>query len=81
MSMAFGRPIVGVLQGDGADVLKDSGGAFLADENAESVKNALLAISNLSENEKARLGKLNKYYYENHFSTKTVASLIEKEFR
>ena len=81
MSMACGRPIVGVLQGDGANVLKESGGAFLADENAESVKNALLAISNLSANEKARLGKLNKFYYENHFSTRTVTSLIEKEFR
>lgn len=81
MSMAFSRPIVGVIQGDGRDVLKESGGAFLADENAESVKNALLAISNLSNNEKVRLGRLNKMYYESHFSTKTVTSLIEKEFR
>ena len=81
MSMAFARPIVGVIQGDGRDVLSESGGAFLADENAESVKNALLAISNLSSNEKARLGRLNKQYYDSHFSTKTVAALIEKEFR
>ncbi len=81
MSMAFERPIVGVLQGDGADVLKESGGAFLAEEDAESIKNALLAISNLSSEEKARLGKLNKYYYDTHFSTRTVTSLIEKEFR
>ena len=81
MSMAFARPIVGVIQGDGRDVLKESGGAFLADENAESVKNALLAISNLSANEKARLGRLNKLYYDSHFSTKTVAALIEKDFR
>ena len=81
MSMAFARPIVGVIQGDGRDVLKESGGAFLAEENAESVKNALLAISNLSANEKARLGRLNKFYYDSHFSTKTVTSLIEKEFR
>ena len=81
MSMAFARPIVGVIQGDGRDVLKESGGVFLADENAESVKNALLAISNLSANEKARLGRLNKLYYDSHFSTKTVAALIEKEFR
>ena len=81
MSMAFARPIVGVIQGDGREVLKESGGAFLAEETAESVKTALLAISNLSENEKARLGKLNKAYYDTHFSTKTVTELIEKEFR
>ena len=81
MSMAFERPIVGVIQGDGKDILQESGGAFLAEENPESVKSALIVISNLSANEKARLGKLNKLYYDSHFSTKTVAALIEKEFR
>ena len=81
MSLAFGRPIVGVIQGDGKDLLEDSGGAFLADDNPESVKNALVAISNLSEKEKARLGKLNKFYYDSHFSLRTVTSMIEKEFK
>lgn len=81
MSMVFARPIVGVIQGDGKDVLEDSGGAFLAEENAESVAKALLAISNLSDKEKARLGKLNKSYYDSHFSLKTVSEQIEKEFK
>lgn len=81
MSLAFSRPIVGVLKGDGKDVLEESGGAFLADDNPESVKNALLAISNLSEKEKARLGKLNKMYYDSHFSLRTVTDQIEKEFK
>lgn len=81
MSLAFSRPIVGVLKGDGKDVLEESGGAFLADDNPESVKNALLAISNLSEKEKARLGKLNKMYYDSHFSLRTVTDMIEKEFK
>ena len=81
MSMAFERPIVGVVQGDGRDILQDSSGAFLADETAESLKNALIAISNLSDKEKARLGKLNKLYYDSHFSIRTITSLIEKELR
>lgn len=81
MSMAFARPIVGVIQGDGKEVLKDSGGAFFAEEDPESVKAAFIAISNLSKNEKVRLGKLNKDYYDTHFSTRIVTSLIEKEFK
>lgn len=81
MSLTFARPIVGVIKGDGKDVLEESGGAFLADENPVSVKNALLAISNLSEKEKARLGKLNKMYYDSHFSLRTVVNKIEKEFK
>ena len=81
MSLAFARPIVGVLQGDGKDVLEDSGGAFLAEENPQSVRDALIAISNLSEKEKARLGKLNRLYYDSHFSLRTVASEVESEFK
>ena len=81
MSLTFARPIVGVIQGDGKDVLEDSGGAFLAEEDPLSVKNALLALSNLSEKEKARLGKLNKEYYDSHFSLRTVTDLIEKELK
>ena len=81
MSMAFARPILGVIQGDGKDILEDAGGAFLAQEDPESVKNALIAVSNISEKEKARLGKLNKMYYDSHFSLRTVTSAIEKEFK
>ena len=81
MSMCFARPIVGVIQGDGKAVLEDSGGAFLAEETPESVRDALIAISNLSENEKARLGKLNKSYYDSHFSLRFVSEEIEKEFK
>jgi K+-sensing histidine kinase KdpD len=35
MSMAFGKPIIGVLKGDGRKVLQESGGTLLADENAD----------------------------------------------
>ena len=80
MSMAFGRPIIGVLQGDGRTILSESDGGFIAEENAESVKNTILAIHNLSQKEKDRLGNLNRRYYDEHFSTKTVCELIEKNF-
>ena len=80
MSMAFGRPIIGVLKGDGRDVITESGGGFLAEENPESVKNAILAIHNLSKKEKEHLGALNYQYYQSHFSLKEVAKLVEKNF-
>ena len=80
MSMAFARPVIGVLKGDGRDIIYESGGGFVAEENAESVKNAILAVHNLSEKEKERLGVLNRNYYQDHFSLKTVTGLIEREF-
>ena len=81
MSMAFARPIIGVLQGDGRNVLCESGGGFLADENVDSIKDAIMAIHNLSKKEKDCFGDLNYRYYQEHFSLREVTSLIEKNFR
>ncbi len=81
MSMEFARPIIGVLQGDGKDVICESGGGFLAEENSESIKQAILAIHNLSDKEKEHLGALNRQYYDEHFSLRKVTELIEGEFR
>lgn len=78
MYMTFAKPIIGVLQGDGRDVLSQSGGGLLADENAESVAKAITALSNMSDKEKERLGSLNKMYYDSHFSLRHVVSEIEK---
>ena len=80
MAMAFGRPIIGVLKGDGRNVLNESGGGFIAEENVESVVNAILAVHNLNKKEKDFLGNLNKRYYEEHFSLGEVTQLIEKNF-
>ena len=80
MAMAFGRPIIGVLKGDGRNIIVDSGGGFVSEENVESVKNSILAIHNLSKKEKDHLGDLNRRYYEEHFSLEEVTRLIESKF-
>ena len=81
MSMNFARPIIGVIQGDGKDVINESGGGFIADENSESIKKAILAVHNLTKKEKAHLGELNRRYYDIHFSLREVCKSIEKDFR
>ncbi len=81
MSMNFARPIIGVIQGDGKDVINESGGGFIADENSESIKKAILAVHNLTKKEKAHLGELNRRYYDAHFSSREVCKSIEKDFR
>lgn len=80
MSMAFARPIIGVLSGDGRDVINASGGGFIAEENSDSIAKAILAVHNLDKKEKDRLGSLNLTYYSNNFSLEKVTELIEKEF-
>ncbi len=80
MSMAFARPVIGVIQGDGRMVINESGGGFLADENPDSVAKAILAVHNLTQKEKAHLGELNRRYYLNHFSVEEVCKSIERDF-
>ena len=78
MSMAFSRPIIAVLKGDGEATLKESGGAIFAEENAESLKDAIIQLSKLSPEEKESMGKKNRKYFEENFSLEKVAKLIEK---
>lgn len=81
MYMAFGKPIIGVLKGDGRNVLEESGGALFAENNPKSLKEAIKALINMSENEKSHLGKLNEMYYKNNFSCEEVTRKIEFNLR
>ena len=81
MSMCFARPIIGVLSGDGRDVLINSKGGIIAEENADSIKDAILKIADMSDKEKDHMGDLNKKYYNEHFSLEKISSLIEEVFR
>ena len=68
MSMAFGKPIIGVLEGDGKDVLNASKGGFVAQPNKTSISVAINKMAKLSDEERKRLGELNRAYYQDHFS-------------
>lgn len=78
MSMTFAKPIIGVLQGDGRDVLVEAGGNLLAEEDPLSIKNAIVKLSKLSDKEKETMGALNKKYYDEHFSLKHISGEIEE---
>ena len=78
MYMAFARPIIGVIKGDGRKCLVEAGGSFYADENPKSVAEAILAVKHMSEKEKTLFGKLNRAYYDTNFSLKSVTKKIEQ---
>ncbi len=78
MSMAFGKPIIGVLDGDGKDILLASGGSLVASENKESIAEAINKMASLSNEERKRLGELNRAYYQNNLSIKRSGELINQ---
>ena len=76
MSMAFGKPIIGVLEGDGKDVLNESKGGFIAQPDKTSISVAIEKMATLSEEERKRLGDLNRAYYKNHFSIEKIGQVV-----
>lgn len=78
MSMAFNKPILAMLGGDGKEVLKQSGGAIFAEQNPQSLADAILSISSIPAEIRAKLGQMNLNYYKSHFSLETVSREIEK---
>lgn len=77
MSMAFAKPIIGVLSGDGRDVLNASKGGIVCDENINEIKNAITSLYEMSIEERKNLGELNKVYYQDHFSLDIVVDSLE----
>ena len=76
MSMAFGKPIIGVLEGDGKDVLLASGGALVSNADKSAIAAAIDKMAALPESERKRLGSLNRAYFEKHFSIKKTGEAI-----
>ena len=81
MSMAFSKPIIAVLKGDGKEALESSGGAVFAEEDPLSVKEAIMSIAKLSNKEKIHLGQMNRLYYEENFSLPVISKKIEENLK
>ena len=79
MSMAFKKPILAVLKGDGRWLLEESKGAVFADENAESIANAIREMMKMSKENLALLGSNNYNYYHHNLTVKKITEEILKE--
>ena len=79
MSMAFAKPIVGILSGDGKEALVASGGAVIAEENGNSLAEAIKKVSTLSKQERETLGNNNLTYFKENFVLDKICKEIEEE--
>lgn len=77
----YKKPILGVIEGDGKQLLNNICGAFLADENSTSIYNEMKKITKLSDIESINIGKTNHQYYRNNFTLNHVSRLIELQLK
>ena len=81
MSMAFGKPIIGVLSGDGKDILLKASGSVVCEANKESISQGIMKMYSLSDEERKKLGKLNQAYYFSNLSIAHASEVIDKILR
>ena len=79
MSMAFAKPILAMLEGDGKDILVEADGAVFSGQSSESLLEAIKTISELNKKDLDRFGNNNYSYYQSQLATDIVARQIEQE--
>jgi glycosyltransferase involved in cell wall biosynthesis len=81
--LAAGRPIVACLNGEGADVILESGsGIVVPAENGIALAEAVRLLYQMPELERARMGVNGRRYFEQNFThDKLVSELIEHLFQ
>ena len=78
MYMAFGKPILGVISGDGKQVLEAAKGSIIVEENVTKIAQNIEKLSKLNKDQREEMGQNNyKYYYEN-FDENVISKKIEK---
>lgn len=78
MYMAFAKPIIAMLNGDGRDTLLSSNGALICEESPSSLASAITKMKSLTIEEKEKLGHNNQAYHRAHFSIGVVSDNIIK---
>lgn len=77
--LKYGKPIIGIVQGDTKQLLENAKGALFAEENAQNIGETINNFIAMSEKEKDQLGLNNKQYFEENFSTEKLTQLLVNE--
>ena len=79
MSMAFAKPILAMLEGDGKELLVEADGAVFSEQSSDSLVESIKAMSQMNKKDLDRLGKNNYSYYQSHLTIEKISREIEQE--
>ena len=79
-AMAFSKPVIAMISGDGKDVLTSSGGGIFASQNPEGLVSAVFNTLSLDKLELKKLGNNNFNYYSEHFALDKVIDKLITSF-
>lgn len=76
--LACGKPIIGALNGAGADVINESGAGYcVLSGDVNELSHAVLRMSHLTEVERDEMGQAARKYYEKNFDREMLISQLE----
>ncbi|WP_175653709.1 glycosyltransferase family 4 protein [Pseudomonas sp. Marseille-P9899] len=80
--MAAGRPMMMAVEGDAADLVRNSGCGVVAEwENPHSLADAMQQLADLDADTRRQMGEKGKAYYEQHLSLKVGSERFGEHFR
>ena len=72
--LACGKPIIASIDGEAANVIKESGAGIAVEaENAQKLADAVLDLYNMPEEDRKKMGRLGRKYFEEHFESKKTS--------
>ena len=77
--LKYGLPILGIIKGDGENLLKEANGTIFSSQKEEDIVDAIRKIISLTKEEKNQLGKNNKTYFEENLTSEKLVKEIEQE--
>ncbi len=76
--MSVSKPIIGMLDGEGADIINDANcGISVGAGNANELADAIVKFSKLSEIELIQMGENGKAFFENNFKLSSCIDILE----
>jgi glycosyltransferase involved in cell wall biosynthesis len=77
--LAYGKPIVAALSGDGSNLSKFTDGIINSGTDSDSISNAICKIFSMSSSQQEELGAENSNLYQQKFSFSVLMNMIESE--
>ncbi len=81
-ALASGRPVLAVLEGEGARMVAECGaGIVVPPGDGTALARAALRLATAAPEERQRMGAAGRRYYEQHFERERVYATVERELR
>ncbi|MCD5987025.1 glycosyltransferase family 4 protein [Pseudomonas sp. CDFA 553] len=80
--LASGRPLLGMINGEAARVIKESGAGFACDSgDAQGLAAITRSLADASKDRRDDMGQAGRHYYEQHYAKGNLLMRLESLFR